>query len=206
VLSALGLLVSDLRSEHSRTCLQTPPDYDLDRMREVFAALEAEAQAWFKAEQVPADGQELAWAASLRYEHQGFELTVPWAGRAVTEDAIADTVAAFHKLHERLYTFAQEDTPVEIVTLRVNATGRLPRPSLPTLAAGGDIEAARIDRRPVHLASGTVEAPIYDRAKLGAGAKIPGPAIVVQLDSTTMLLPGQLAEVHASGSLIVRET
>ena len=55
----------------------------------------------------------------------------------MTEASVAETVASFHRLHEQLYTFAQEDTPVEIVTLRVNAVGRLPRPSLPQVAAGG---------------------------------------------------------------------
>jgi N-methylhydantoinase A len=55
------------------------------------------------------------------------------------------------------------------------------------------------------LASGAVEAPFYDRAKLGAGALLEGPAIVKQLDATTLLLPGQTANVHKFGSLIVRE-
>ena len=206
VLSAMGLLVADLKSDHARTCLQTPPDYDLAEMARVFSALEGEAIAWFEAERVPPEARELSWTASLRYEHQGFELTVPWAGREVNAAAVADTVAAFHRLHERLYTFAQEDTPVEIVTLRVTALGRLPRPRLPALKPAGAVEAAHIDERALHLAEGTVQAPVYDRDALGAGAKVAGPGVIVQLDSTTLLLPGQVAEVHASGSLIVRET
>jgi N-methylhydantoinase A len=204
VLSALGLLVSDLKSEHSRTCLQTPPRYDLARMRQVFAELEAEANGWFASEQVPPEAQVIAWSASVRYEHQGFELTVPWSGREVTEASVAETVASFHRLHEQLYTFAQEDTPVEIVTLRVNAVGRLPRPSLPQVAAGG--MAKPIEHRRLHLDSGSMDAAVFDRATLGAGVEIAGPAIVVQLDSTTLMLPGQVARVHTSGSLIVRET
>ncbi|MBI3710241.1 MAG: hydantoinase/oxoprolinase family protein [Proteobacteria bacterium] len=205
VLSALGLLVSNLKSEYSRTCLERPPHFDLSRMAAVLAALEQEAQAWLVAEGVPAAEREIAWHASLRYEHQGFELTVPWAGRAVTDESVAGTIAAFHRLHERLYTFAQEDTPVEIVTLRVDAIGRLPRPTLPGLPRGGAPAAAIIDRLPVEFESGRAEAPVYDRARLGAGARIAGPAIVVQLDSTTLLLPGQTAEMHRYGSLIVQD-
>jgi N-methylhydantoinase A len=205
VLSALGLLVSNLKSEYSRTCLERPPQFDLSRMAAVLAALEQEAQAWLVAEGVPEVGREIAWHASLRYAHQGFELTVPWAGRAVTDESVAGTIAAFHRLHERLYTFAQEDTPVEIVTLRVDAIGRLPRPTLPELPRGGASAAAIIDRLPVEFESGRAETPVYDRARLGADARIAGPAIVVQLDSTTLLLPGQTAEVHRYGSLIVRE-
>jgi N-methylhydantoinase A len=57
----------------------------------------------------------------------------------------------------------------------------------------------------MHLATGPVEAPIYDRARLGAGARIAGPAILTQLDATTLVLPGQLGEVDRVGNLIVTE-
>jgi N-methylhydantoinase A len=63
-----------------------------------------------------------------------------------------------------------------------------------------------IDRQPVSFAEGRIDTPIYDRARLGAGATIAGPAILIQLDATTLLLPGQAAEVHPLGSLVVRET
>jgi N-methylhydantoinase A len=147
----------------------------------------------------------VAWQASLRYEHQGFELTVPWPGRSVDEAAVAEAIRRFHDLHRRLYTFAQEDTPVEIVTLRVDAIGRLPRPSPAELPRGGDPRAAIIGRQRLELEGGGVDAPIYDRARLGAGAAIDGPAIITQLDATTLLLPGQRAETHRLGSLIVRD-
>ena len=103
----------------------------------------AEARAWLDAEDVPGEARRIAWHASLRYQHQGFELFVPWAGRDVTEASAAATVAAFHRLHERLYTFAQEDTPVEIVTLRVDARGVFPAPALRELPPAGPLEEAR---------------------------------------------------------------
>jgi len=83
-----------------------------------------------------AEARRVTWHASLRYQHQGFELNVPWIFRDSTEEAAAATVAAFHRLHERLYTFAQEDTPVEIVTLRVDARGVFPVPALRELPTG----------------------------------------------------------------------
>ena len=111
----------------------------------------------------------------------------------------------YGRIHHQLYTFAQEDTPVEIVTLRVEAVGALPQPKLSELPPGGDPRAAIVARQAIHLDSGIVEAPIYDRGRLGAGAEIDGPAILTQLDATTLLLPRQRAEVHRTGSLIVRE-
>jgi N-methylhydantoinase A len=202
VLSALGLLVSNLKTEFSRTCLQHPPDYDFDRIAETYAALEAEAVAWLDGEGVPTEARHLTRQASLRYQHQGFELFVPWPAGAVNATAAID---AFHRRHERLYTFAQEDTPVEIVTLRIDAYGIFPPPKLPDLPPGGDPAGAITGRQQIAFAEGRVEAPVYDRARLGAGDVIAGPAILTQLDATMLLLPDQSAEVHPLGALIVRD-
>jgi len=205
VLSALGLLASNLKAEFSRTCIERPPDYDTGRIAGIFAELEAEAVAWLDGEGVPFEARRVTRQASLRYRHQGFELFVPWPGGAVDDAALPATIAAFHREHERLYTFAQPDTPVEIVTLRVDAAGIFPPPLLPELPRGGDPAAAITGRQPVSFADGRIDTPIYDRTRLGAGAAFAGPAIVTQLDATTLLLPGQTAEVHPLGSLVVRD-
>jgi len=205
VLSALGLLVSDLKADFARTCLQQHGHFDVAQMAATFAGLQTEAERWFETESVPAAARKAAWSASLRYEHQGFELTVDWPGTEVDEAAVAEVLRRFHDLHRTLYTFAQEDTPVEIVTLRVSASGALPQPQLSKLAPGGDPREAIVSRQSINLESGIVEAPVYARSRLGAGALIAGPAILTQLDATTLLLPRQTAEVHPTGSLIVRE-
>ncbi|MGH7109376.1 MAG: hydantoinase/oxoprolinase family protein [Stellaceae bacterium] len=207
VLSALGLLVANLKSEFSRTCLERPPHYDVARIAETYAALEAEALAWLDAEGVPPEARRLARHASLRYRHQGFELVVPWPSGVVDDAGVAAAIGAFHRRHERLYTFAQEDTPVEIVTLRVDALGLFPPLRLPELPQGGNPAAAIVGRQRIALADGaTDDAPIYDRTRLGAGDRIAGPAILTQLDATTLLLPGQIAEVHDFGGLLVHDS
>jgi len=205
VLSAMGLLVAPIKAEFARTALQRPPDYDLAGINRVFDELHARAEEWLDHERVPAEHRVICWQASLRYLHQGFELTVPWSATAVSEEAIERTVAAFHALHEQLYTFKQPDTPVEIVTLRVTAEGALPRPSLRRLPATGPAGDAVLGSQHVDFGEDVRAAPVYDRVRLGAGAELKGPAILSQLDSTTVLFPGQVAEVHAYGSLIVRE-
>ena len=205
VLSALGLLVSNLKADFGRTCLQQQGRYDIAQMAAVFASLQADAESWFARENVSVEARHTSWSASLRYEHQGFELTVPWPGTNVEETGVAELIRRFHDLHRALYTFAQEDTPVEIVTLRVDAEGILPQPRLSELPRGGRPEAAITGRQTIHLESGAVEAPIYERARLGAGDVVSGPAILTQLDATTLLLPGQQADVHKTGSLIVRD-
>ena len=205
VLSALGLLVASVRSEFARTALQTPPRYDLAAIAKIFAELQREAEAWLEHERVPRESRATRWQASLRYLHQGFELTVPWGGDGATDAAVERVVADFHALHEQLYTFRQPDTPVEIVTLRVTAEGAMPKPVVPKLPRGGAIGDAVVGRQSVDFGGEASLTPVYDRARLGAGAQIKGPAILTQLDSTTVLFPGQTAEVHVYGSLIVRE-
>jgi N-methylhydantoinase A len=70
---------------------------------------------------------------------------------------------------------------------------------------GGDATQSVIGEQPVHFSEGTLTTPIYDRNRLAAGAIVDGPAIFVQLDTTTLMLPGQVAHVHAFGSLIIRD-
>lgn len=203
VLSAMGLLVSQFRADYARTCLEVPPDYDHARMATTYDELETEATQWFKRERVPRAARTLSRHASLRYRHQGFELSVPWAGDTVTPETTQATLDAFHDLHERLYTFAQRDTPVEIVTLHVTAEGSLPQPRLTERAAGGALEDACVDHLPIHFEDGTQSVPIYDRDKLSAGVTFQGPALVVQLDSTALIHPDQNATCDQFGNLIV---
>jgi N-methylhydantoinase A len=205
VLSALGLLVSNLKAEFTRTCLQKARATDLSLIARVFGELEADAVAWLEQEDVPQDARQTTWTASVRYQNQGFELFIPWAGREVTPDALAATIAAFHQTHERLYTFAQEDTPVEIVTLRVDAQGVFPAPAMREITRGGNTKDAIVAHQKMHLASGTVDGPVYDRARLGGDARIEGPAIVTQLDATTLVLDGQTATTDRFGNLLISE-
>src|SRR5262249_58804501 len=135
----------------------------------------------------------------LGHEDRGSELPLPWPGGAADQDALDRAQAAFHAEHERLYSFRLDEVPVELVTLRVDALGLLPALRLGEIPARGPAADAIASSQRVSWASGVFEVPVYDRAKLGAGAELEGPAIVKQLDATTLLLPGQAAEVHKFG-------
>ncbi|MCE2948273.1 MAG: hydantoinase/oxoprolinase family protein [bacterium] len=204
VLSALGLLVSNLRAEFARTCMQRAGHYDMARLGATLDELTADAVEWLDGEAVPEGSRVLLRQASLRYKDQGFELDVPWGG-GVDDAALDALLEAFHQAHERIYSFALRGMPVEIVTLRVDAIGMLPTVKLHEVPPGGRPSEAIVGRQPIHFAQGREEVPVYDRTKLGAGVLVDGPAVIAQLDSTTLLLPGQVAEVHRHGSLIVRE-
>lgn len=205
VLSSFGLLVSDLKSDFSRTSLERPPHYDLARIGAIFNELEEAAHRWLQSESVPASGQTIRWMAALRYEHQGFELTVDWPGRSADAASLQGAITAFHREHERLYTFAQPDAPVELVQLRVQAVGSLTKPAIARVGSRGTLAQAQVSEQRVWTAQGWTSSPIYERTALPAGATLTGPCIVRQLDATTYLLPGQHGKVDDFGNIVIRE-
>ncbi len=197
VLCADGLLAADLKAGFSRTLPQAGA-IDADAAAEVFAALERQAADWFAAEQVAPAARTLHRIALLRYQGQGGEIAVAWTAPA------AALRTAFAEAHAALYGFAL-DRPVELVTLRVEALGRMPHPVAASLPAGGGATAT--GTWPVQFADGARRVPLHARAALGAGDRLAGPAIVTQLDATTLIPPGWSGAVHPSGAiLLTRDT
>ena len=193
VLCADGLLAADLKAEFSRT-LPKAGAVDIDEARRLFAELTAQADDWLGAEKVAAGDRQHNKVAMLRYHGQGGEVAVPWTD---SKDGLEQAFAA---AHQALYGFTL-DAGVELVTLRVEATGRMPEPPRPTLAPGTG--ARMTGQFPVHFDSGLTQVPLYDRLSLGAGDLIVGPAVVSQLDATTLVLPGWSGTVHPSGAILL---
>jgi N-methylhydantoinase A len=206
ILSALGLLSTDLQHDAVRTLVQRGPIYDLTRMEAVYRTMQATAAAHLTAEGIPETRQTFQRLADLRYTRQGFEITVDFPGHEVSAAAVETLLTRFHQRHEQLYTYAATDTPVEIVNLRLRAVGQLDKLTLPLLdtVAPGTVPEA-MQTRPVYFtpASGFVDTPVFARHTLRAGHTLHGPAIVEQLDTTTVVYPGQAATVDASGNLLM---
>ena len=193
VLCADGLLAADLKAEFSRT-LPKAGAVDMAAARAIYADLERQADDWLTGEAVAAGDRQTTLIATLRYHGQGGEVAIGWA------DGKEEVETAFAAAHQSLYGFVLE-AAVELVTLRVEATGRMPAPPRPQLTAGTGAKPQ--GRHPVHFASGRQDVPLFDRATLGVGDRIAGPAILSQLDATTLVLPGWQGEVHASGSVLL---
>jgi N-methylhydantoinase A len=150
----------------------------------------------FAVEEIPAPRRSL----DMRYHGQEHTVEVPVANGASLESG--PLTEAFHERHRRQYTFALEDTPVEIVNFRVTATAAIVRPAL------GGVEAAdgadpRKGTRQVHFGDEPLATAIYDRARLPAGFSIEGPAIIEEPSTTTVVQPGQRVAVDEWGNLII---
>jgi N-methylhydantoinase A len=206
LLSALGLLATDIQHDAVRTFVQRGPHYDLAGIEAVYRALHADATARLAAEGLPPERQAFQRLADLRYARQGFEVTVEFPGRAVTTAALDQLMQTFHQRHEQLYTYAAPDTPIEIVNLRLRAVGQMEKLSLPRIATAAlpGTTPDPVQTRPVYFsAPGFVNTPVYARHTLQAMHVVRGPAIVEQLDATTVLFPGQEALVDIYGNLLI---
>jgi N-methylhydantoinase A/oxoprolinase/acetone carboxylase beta subunit len=205
VLSALGLLAAPVEHEHARTRPSVVEAADLGAVSGLLRELDAAGRARMREEAVPPAAVEVAYSADMRYVGQAYELAVPVSVPLAPAD-LASVQAAFHAVHERVYGYARAGQPVEFVNFRAVHTYRVPPPRIEAAArARGPLAAAPGGERRVHFApSGFVATPVYARARLRVGARLPGPAVVEQADTTTVVPPGWEAEVEESGNLRIR--
>jgi N-methylhydantoinase A len=164
--------------------------------------MESEALAWLDRESVAPARRRLVRALDMRYLGQNFELTVP----APSSD-LGRLRHAFLREHERVYGYAAEDEAVQVVAFRLTGLGEpepLGRPSVGRAARPEPVEAG-VGERAVYFeeARAFVPTPIYRRERLLAGHRLAGPAVVEQMDSTTVILPGQSADVDEQGNLLI---
>jgi N-methylhydantoinase A len=118
--------------------------------------------------------------------------------------AVADLVAAFHAQHEREFNFRRDDAPVDVYRLNLRAIGTVPKAELAAHEPTGKAPEPR-ERRPVWFgAAEPFDTPIYWRDDLPAGVRLAGPAIVEQLDSTTVIPPGSAGEVDSRLNILIR--
>ena len=203
LLCAHGLLIADVRADFSLSRLALLKEAGAQALNSGFAKLELSASDWFSREGVPASQRHVERALDLRYAGQSHELTVQVPPGELRDDDLPALTARFRDEHMRVFGYAP-DGQVQIVTYRLSAhtpvTGA-PEEKVAPLPGGSAI----IGKRQVHFqeSDGFVDCPIYDRSLLAPGQEISGPAIIEQMDTTTVVLPGQNATVQLGGSLLL---
>ena len=193
ITSALGCLLVDVRHDLSTMFLGHVDTVDPDALEGEFAKLENEAHERLQAEDVAEEQMSIQRLIDMRYLGQWRSLTIP-------VDAPVDlqaAVARFHAEHHREYNYRRDDAPVEIYRLNVRAVGVTPKPDLKARGSNGSAMPGTQGMRLVRFDELTepVETPVFLRSDLPVGARLTGPAIVEQLDSTTVVPPGWRAEV-----------
>jgi N-methylhydantoinase A len=203
VLAAFGLLAAAVEHHHARTLQARTDTADLDVVNRCLAELDAAGRSRMREEGAPADEVRVAYTADMRYVGQAYELDVPIAV-PVARGRLPEILAAFHAAHERVYGYARRQQAVEFVNFRAVHTYPLPRPIItPAARATSALADARLGERRAYFGA-FVPTAIYERARLPLGARVAGPAIVEQSDTTTVVPPGVTALVDEAGTLRLR--
>ena len=207
ITAAMGLLVTELRYEYTRSVLTVLTSATADEyahINEALAALQQEAATQLAADGIQAERQRYTRIAECRYVGQGFELRAQLPDDALTPANVGVAIRNFYASHRQVYGHAFEDQSVEVVTLRVVASADVESLRLPDLPKGGrtDPAEARLYVRETIFDDGTtLPTPRYQRSKLLDGDSVNGPALVVQHNSTTLLPPGYRAVVLSHGDM-----
>lgn len=211
ITAAVGLLKTDLQYEHTQAVIvelmQAGPR-ELARINAAVASLRGQVQAELDNDDIPRDRQTITVIAECRYHGQGFELRATMPDAAVTADNVQTIIDSFHDRHQQDYGYSYRKAEVELITLRAIGSAAVRRIDIPAIARtdGSSIDRALMFVRPTTFDDGrTLETPRYDRTKLLAGDRVPGPALLHQHNATTLIPPGYVAETLDYGNTRIRQ-
>jgi N-methylhydantoinase A len=206
ITSALGLLTADLEYHALRTAFAVKGAVDHDRLTGLFDDMQAELSAIFARDGVPAERQTMLREGDLRYVGQGYELKIDFPDGPLTEAALESVWRAFHDRHRAEYGHAFEASPIEIVTVKVRGLGAVEKLGTPPEVTGGtratEVARGRCVFRVADQLQG-YDTPYLDRATLPLGQPMQGPAILLQVDSTTVVPPDWTFEADRFGNVLM---
>ncbi len=204
VICALGLLMADFRHDYSQTFLHSLWKIEPSRLVSGFHVLEKKAIEQMIQERVPEKDVLLLRSMDLRYLGQGYELELPVPNKDYNKKDLESFCYEFSQLHRERYGYAMAEDTVQIVNLRLTAIGGLSKPVIEEESFfGKDPKGALKGMRRIYMGGKFKDAPVYERKNLRCGNEITPPAIIEQLDSTTVLFPGYKAFVDKFRNLII---
>ena len=203
VLCALGDATTAVRDERARTFVRKFSDINAKDIEKILKALGNEASKSLEDEGVNRAELHTSYQVDVRYHGQGLRLTVAVDVKELQKHGLKSITDKFDEEHKRLFTFA---LPLahELVTLRAAVQGKGIHIKRQVLAKGGsDPKSAAVAKQKSYMNGKDVSAVVYDRAKLKVGNKIKGPAIVIEMDSTTVILPKHTGTVDEYGNILI---
>ena len=206
VLCAYGDATTRLRDDASRTFIRRVSQITAMELTEILEALRNTANRALEQDGAVPEEIENNFEADLRYAGQGLQLTVPVDLKQLRTGDLTSLTTAFEKMHHQLFTFSL-DADVEFVNLRAVSLGKTAAVKLPPVMQGtADASAAAISSHQIYADQEWQSATLYDRAKLKAGNHVLGPAIVLEMDSTSLILKGYTGIVDPFGSILISAT
>ena len=204
VFSAIGLLMSDVRHDYIRSQLTPLSEISPDRVNDTFEQLAEQALAELRDDGFTSDRIRIERALDMRYAGQGYEIAVPCPAAPLAAAHLEQLRIAFDQQHRTMFGHMAPEEPVEIVSYRVRGVGLVPPVALPKFKrAGTTLADAHREMRRARFDGEELDWPVYQRERLDVGLELAGPAILDQLDCTTVICPGQIARVDEWKNLIV---
>ncbi|HWG05008.1 MAG TPA: hydantoinase/oxoprolinase family protein, partial [Beijerinckiaceae bacterium] len=203
VYSAMGLVMSDVKHDYIRSRLMALGKVSASDLNAIFADMAAQARAELAAEGFSSDRITIEPALDMRYAGQGYEMTIACA-MPLADGALGDLRARFDIEHKQMFGHAAPDETVEIVSYRLRGIGRVPPVNLPRFTPKGmPLDEALRERRAARFNGVTIDCPVFQREKLDVGVRFEGPAIIDQLDCTSVIPPGHKARVDDYKNILV---
>jgi N-methylhydantoinase A len=203
VYSAMGLLMSDVKHDYIRSRIGGLAKVNAADLKDAFAELERHAEKDLRDEGFGASAIAIERALDLRYAGQGYEITIP-VDYLLQANLIAALRARFDETHKQMFGHTAPGEPVEIVSYRVRGVGRVPQVKLPKYRSQGHtLNDAFREMRQACFGGVTIPCPVYWRDLLDVGVAFEGPAIVEQLDATTVIPPGHSARVDEFKNILI---
>lgn len=201
-LCARGILTSDISLDFVQSHILPFEDEIWPDVLNQLGELRKQAEAWLEQEEIPADKRVYKYVLEARYDGQNHEVKVEMPGQELTARAF---LAAFEEAHRTEYGYALSDRAIELVNFRVRAVARVPRATGKAYSGTKSLDEAEKANRDIYVnpSDGWVSATVYARSKLPPNRPIPGPAIIEEMSSTSVILPGQTGIVDDFGNLVV---
>ncbi|MDH3578944.1 MAG: hydantoinase/oxoprolinase family protein, partial [Gammaproteobacteria bacterium] len=205
VLCAYGDATTQVQDEASQTFVARVDQITVAQLISELAALRDKAAVSFEADGIPADQQQATYQADIRYAGQAFQLSLKITEDELKSKGLAVLTDEFDRQHEQLFTFAHgKDHEIVMIRAIVKAKSSLKADLKEVSGTATDLKDAVIHETKFYYEQEWHDASIYDRGKLGVGTVITGPAIVQEMDATTLVLPGHAATVDKVGNLLIK--
>lgn len=204
VLCAYGDATTQIRDEASRTFVKKVEEMTVEDMLAELEELRARASESFLEDGIPESRQVTSYQADIRYAGQAFQLSLGFTAEEIRAQGLAVLTDEFDRQHSQLFTFAHgKDHEIVILRAVVKAQNK-PIAEVPVGVSGKSLEDCRIHATSYYYEGSWWEGYIYDRNLLVVDMVVPGPAIVQEMDSTTLILPGYAATVDSTGNLLIK--
>ncbi|MCP3761351.1 hydantoinase/oxoprolinase family protein [Domibacillus sp. A3M-37] len=208
ITSATGLLTTDLKYDSIKTEFMLSSDMDVKRLNKDFELLGQQIVNQLSDDGIQPSQVELQRTADCRYVGQGYELRVNIPAGEITEESTQLVWDEFHELHKKEYGHLFENSPIEIVNVRMTGKGVMPKIQKPFVETTGTVEDALIKKgKTTFRVDGKLqsfETNFYQREKLPSNGVIQGPAIIFQKDTTTVMPPNCTATVEENGNILIK--